>query len=347
MPIKSDYIIHKRSDKSDLYKCYEKMWWSGELKRWICISPEIIKTILNNPNFFVINHDIEKLVARFKIDVSYLAKVIQQLPVTQDGTAHKELRKRFALMLASRSDVVLAFFEKELTERLHQLINSKKEFDLSKDLLKPLVQETSLLLSDVAWLKSNKLDKLPTIFDETLTLTSRIELNQSIGEILEELKVNLDESECYFRIALFALGNDSLLSTISESLVSILLRNPDAVSSDITWDSQIPATGVPVIERISDIDIEISGNQIEKGQRVRLYLDSAGYIETSYPSYSALYFGSGAHTCLGMPIGTKIWTIVTDVFRKIDKRIVIAQLTYRKNDNVFNVYDEIMVSVYD
>jgi len=323
------------------------MWWSDELNRWICISPEIIKVILNNSDFFVINHNIEKLAARFKIDISHLAKVIQQLPVTHDGINHKELRKRFALMLASRSAIVLVFFEKELTERLNQLVNSKKEFDLSQDLLKPLVQATSLLLSDVAWLKSNKLDKLSTIFDETLTLTSRIELNQSIGEILEGLKVNLDEDECYFRIALFALGNDSLLSTLSESLVSIFLRNSETVCSYINWDSQIPATGVPVVERISGIDIEISGNQIKKGQRVRLYLDTAGYIETSHPSYSSLYFGSGAHTCLGMPIGTKIWGIVTDVFRKIDKRIEITQLTYRKNDNVFNIYDEIKVRVYD
>jgi cytochrome P450 len=347
MSIKSDYTIHKRSDKNDFYKNHEKMWWSDECARWICISPEIIKVILNNPNFFVITHNVEKLAVRFNIDISHLAKVIQQLPVTQNGMRHKELRKRFALVLASRSTVVLAFFEKEFANRLHHLIASKNEFDLSKDLLKPLVQESSLLLSDIAWLKNNKLDKLSTIFDETLSLKNRMELNQSVGEILEELKVNLDEEECYSRIAMFALGNDSILGTISESLVSVFLRNTETVSSNISWGNQIPATGVPVIERMAEIDIDIHGNKIKKGQRVRLYLDSAGYIETSYPSYSSIYFGSGSHTCLGMSIGTKIWTMVTDVFRRVDKKIEITQLIYRKNDNVFTIYDEINVRVYD
>jgi hypothetical protein len=39
--------------------------------------------------------------------------------------------------------------------------------------------------------------------------------------------------------------------------------------------------------------------------------------------------------------------MVTDVFRRVDKKIEITQLIYRKNDNVFTIYDEINVRVYD
>jgi hypothetical protein len=175
----------------------------------------------------------------------------------------------------------------------------------------------------------------------------KLQVNLSIGNIVEEVKQRLDKEDCYFRIALFALGNDSMLSTMSESTIAMIIKNPDVALSSFNWDIQIPATGIPVIERVANVDLELDGFQIKMGQRVRLYLDAAGYIQTDYPSYSSMYFGSGSHLCLGMSIGNQVWSLVTHYFKKSHKKIKITKLSYRKNDNVFNIYDEFKVRLYD
>jgi hypothetical protein len=249
MTVNSDYTIHRRSDKNQLYAGNEKFWWSDQLNRWICVSPEMIKKILNRPEFNVITHHHEKIAERFKVDISHISKVASYLPVTHDGVMHKELRKKFALMIASNSAEATSFFEKEFTTIVKQKIASNAVFDFCDEVLKPVIQKTSLILAGVEWLSNKNIDKLSTIFDETLILADRVELNLSVGDIVKELKQKLDDDECYFRIALFSLGNDSLLSTMSESLVLMAIKNPDTTLSNFNWDIQIPATGIPVIER--------------------------------------------------------------------------------------------------
>jgi hypothetical protein len=347
MSVNSDYIIHRRSDKSSLYASDEKFWWSEQLNRWICLNPEIAKNVLSMTEFNVITHNHEKIAERFNVDVSHISKVASYLPVTHDGLTHKELRKKFALMIASNSGDAVSFFEREFKSVVKKKAESNEEFDFFQEILKPVLQKTSLILSGIDWLSNKNIDRLSTIFDETLTLNDRIELNLSVGSLVDELKRKLADEDCYFRVALFALGNDSLLSTMSESLISMIIRNQDRVLSSFNWEPQIPATGIPVLERVANADVALSGFQIKKSQRIRLYLDSAGYINTNYPSYSSLYFGSGSHACLGMSIGNRIWSVVINSFVDVNKKIELRKLAYRKNDNVFNVYDEIKVRFYD
>lgn len=347
MTVNSDYIIHRRSDKCLLYVDYKKIWWSDQLSRWICVSPELIEKILKSSEFVVMHHAHQKIAERFNIDVSHLSKVSHYLPVTHDGPLHQALRKKFALMIAENSVDALNFFEKEFSDQIFRVMRLGGAFDLAQDILKPIVQKTSLILAGVEGIDNKKIDRLSTLFDETLRLPDRIDLNATIGRIADDLQYTMNEEECYFRIALFALGNDSLLSTICESMILMFIKNPDKPLSSFDWDSQIPATGVPVVERMANMDSEIGGYQIKKGQRVRLYLDAGGYVGTPYPSYSSIYFGAGAHACLGIPIGKKIWTTIVSRLAVISKKIEVTKLTYRENDNVFNIYDEIKVRVYE
>jgi len=347
MTVDSDYIMHRRSDKRLVYAGDQKFWWSDQLKRWICVNPEIIERILKSSEFIVINHQHQKIAERFNIDVSHLSKVAQYLPVTHDGAFHQALRKKFALMIAANSANAISFFEEEFNDQIKSVMNLAQTFDLCQDIIKPIVQKTSLILSGVDWLRIEDIDKFSTIFDETLTVADRIDLNGAIGRVAEQLQYRLNKEESYFRIALFALGNDSLLSTICESLVLMIIKNPDKMLSNFNWDNQIPATGIPVVERVANIDFEVDGYVVTKGQRVRLYLDSAGYAGTVYPIYSSIYFGAGAHTCLGMPIGKKVWTMILKCLARVDKKIELTKLTYRERDNVFNIYDEIKVRTYD
>jgi hypothetical protein len=94
-------------------------------------------------------------------------------------------------------------------------------------------------------------------------------------------------------------------------------------------------------------DNVIDGVNILSGQKVRLYLDAAGYQQSESPTYAQIYFGAGAHTCLGMPIGKKIWDVVKSRFEKVHKKLIINTMEYRTPDNVFNIYESIKVDIYD
>ena len=341
------YKLYKLPHKGELYPSFPSPIWSSPLTRWVSTNPRIIKEILNSPSFSVIKHEINKVEDKFHINLSHLVKLVKFLPVAQEGPEHKELRKKIALTIQKNSAKSIEFFESEFNHQFTHLLNSKSEIDLCQDLLLPVIQKTNQMISGAEKLNTKELNKISTVFDETLNLDKRIELNHSLEQIIQVLNDDFELEDCYFRIALFALGNDSALSTLSESMIHVFMKNPDQTLSSINWNEQIPVTGVPVIERVCLTDVDIDGTFFKKNQRVRLYLDAAGYQGDGCPHHSPLYFGSGSHLCLGMPIATKMWTVIISACSKVHKKIEVLEIKPRKNDNVFNVYEAIKIKIYD
>ena len=241
----------------------------------------------------------------------------------------------------------MEFFKSEFNHQFTQLLSTKEEIDLCKDLLSPVIQKTNQIISETEKIQGQALNKVSTVFDETLNIENRVELNHTLEKIIKELHKDFELDDCYFRIALFALGNDSALSTISESMINILIKHPNQLLSSIDWDEQMPATGVPVIERVCLSDIDLGGISFKKSQRIRLYLDAAGYEDGGCPHHSPLYFGSGSHLCLGMPMAMKMWSIIVATCSHMKKKIEVTEIKPRKNDNVFNVYETIKLKIYD
>jgi len=343
----SDYLLHKEKDKNILYKNNKSLWWSQELNRWMCTHPDTIKLILNDANYTVHDYRIDSILERFNFELQHVAKLVAYFPIAKNGEAHKAIRKRAALEILKNSDDALVAFTCTLDSKM-QLLASNQSADLVKDILKPSLIASLLVLSGIKNLApSISFDSLSQILDETMSLNKRIKINQIISEIMNALPEAMSEDDKYFRISLLALGSDSLIGTITESVAYILSKNQDKLCSSIEWDSEIPSTGVPVIERMSIRDNLMGGVQVLSGQRVRLYLDSAGYQQSESPSYAQLYFATGVHTCLGMPIGRKIWDIVKSRFEKVAKKLIIQAAEYRSPDNVFNIYESIKVDIYD
>ena len=107
-----------------------------------------------------------------------------------------------------------------------------------------------------------------------------------------------------------------------------------------------PSTGIPVVERFANEESNEYGVNISKGQRVRMYLDAAGYISSEHSQYSQLFFAAGSHLCPGMAFGNDIWKIIRDELNAINKKVNIENVSYRKTDNVFNTYESITLSFY-
>jgi len=343
----SDYLLHKDKNKNILYKNNKSLWWSPELNRWMCTNPDIIRLILNDANYAVHDYKIDTILERFNFELQHVAKLVAYFPIAKNGEAHKAIRKRSAVEILKNSDAALEAFTTKLDSKM-KLLSGNQSADIVKDILKPSLIASLLVLSGIHNLApSISFDSLSQILDETTSLNKRIKINKIIAEILSALPVDMSDDDKYFRISLLALGSDSLIGTITESVAYILSKNQDKLCSDIAWDSEIPSTGVPVIERMSINDNLMGGVNVLSGQRVRLYLDSAGYQQSELPSYAQIYFATGVHTCLGMPIGRKIWDIVKSRFEKVHKKLIISNMEYRTPDNVFNIYESIKVGIYD
>lgn len=346
MKIRSDYLLHKWPNKRDVYKD-NSLWWSSELHRWMCSNPQLIERILKSQDFIVHDYKIDSLAAKFNIDLCYIRKLLPYFPLAINDDSHKVTKKRFANEISKNSDLAINLFAR-LIERNITTITANESIDLVGDVLLPPLKSFILAtagLNDYG--SSVEFDSLTQILDDGLSLKRRFELNNDILRILNLLPESMPEDEKYFRISILALGSDSLIGTITESIVCILSANIGRLCCDIEWDSAFPATGVPVIERISTREFRVEDKVIAQNQRVRLYLDAAGYDQSIMPSYSQLYFGSGAHACPGMHIGRNIWEILISNFKKVHKKLDIKTLEYRSPDNIFNIYNKILVNVHD
>jgi cytochrome P450 len=125
---------------------------------------------------------------------------------------------------------------------------------------------------------------------------------------------------------------------------SILDVDVDKALSQINWDKDLPATSIPFTERVLEKDKIIQGQQLKSGQRIRLYLDAAGYLQKGV-AYSELYFGAGSHTCIGKSFSKELWTVFTKCLSKVDLRLQIIKSTRKDHDYFFNGYYQLAVNV--
>ncbi|MDO9150691.1 MAG: hypothetical protein Q7U33_04855 [Methylotenera sp.] len=344
----SDYTIHRRQDKLSIYQQKEKLWWSNELNRWICTDAALIKAILANRQFEVPTYSVEKIIERIPVDLEHNITLVKYFPVALEGEAHKAIRKRHARQLMLNGDAALESFNLNFTIKLQALQDEAGiVFNLHDDLLMPSIQHFFAILLDIEFSKLSFSDSISQILDETLPLTKRIKINHIIAELINSLPDDLSLDEKYFRVSMLALGVDSLLGTLTESIVNVLLTHPGQALSNMSWPSDISVTGVPVIERILTQPLNLEGQAFQAGQRFRLYLDATGYADSDEPSYSQLYFGAGRHVCLGMPIGKKIWSLIAAAFANTHSTIQLHDVSRREFDNVFNIYNTIKVSFHD
>ena len=340
------YRLYKNQDKELIYKATETLVYAEQLKRWVSTHPDTIKKILCDERFSVIFYDFEKIATRFDIAMDEMIKVRPYIPLCFDGPKQIDLRKKIALLIAQKSDDALLFFENQIEAKLNHLMKDNAIFDIQGDVLKPIIQNTIIRLANCKNSKHINIDSLASIFDETASISSRKSLNDTIYQCKINLEKN-DDDDIYFKVAFISMGIDSTLGTLSESLLSVLIKNRSIKLSEIDWPYQIPSTGVPVIERVANTDLEINKIQIAKGDRVRLYLDAAGYQNETPPNYTSLYFGSGNHACLGASISKKLWMIFIKHLSRFHVDMTIEEILPRPNDNVFNTYDSIKVKIYE
>lgn len=342
----SDYQLHQRADKAQLYQP-GKLWWSDEIKRWMCTDAETMRRILLDPAFHVMSYSQEKIAQRLGIPLDHVTRMVGYFPLALDGEAHKHLRKRHAAAIAQATDAALQAFSQTLADRLQHCLDAQQPVDLAQQALRPAVCAFIAALAGIDAPHLAHGDSLSQVLDETLSIPTRRRMDQTIAELAANLPGGMADEEKYFRIAMVALGTDSLLGTLTESLHQLLTRHAGMRLSAMPWPEAPPATGVPVIERMATERRDFLGARIAPDQRVRLYLDAAGYGAGAPPAFQPLYFGAGRHVCLGMAVAKQVWKILTTQLARVERTCDMLRAAYREHDNVFNLYKTLEVSIHE
>jgi cytochrome P450 len=343
----SHYQLHRQPGRQQIYQREGGIWWSQQLRRWMVSEPDLIAEVLRSSAFAGHSYDVSAVMSRFGVDLHHLEQLSLQFPLAFEGDRHRALRKKFSAEIAGNTAAALAAFEQELVERLQVLLVAGKRFCAMQDLLAPatLCAVTRLAGLDLAPFAG--LQTIPLLFDDTISLSKRVQVNAAVDTLYNATGDVMLADEKYFRIAILALSANTLLGSLGESLTQVLARNRGVALCIMLFDADFPATGLPLIEKRAVRDCVLAGRLIKAGDRLRLFLDSAGFARSAAPAFSELYFAAGKHKCPGMNFSRRCWRLLAGQMARSNLKLRLDAAEHRKGDNVFNLAEKIEVSVHE
>lgn len=342
----SHLLIHRSPAKWDFYNTPQPIFWSTELKCWITCDPETIVSILKNRSFSVVDykHETANISQTLGVDFQATEQFLEHAPLAHEGKHHAALRKEMAVEIRERTEAALAEYSEFCHTRISAIFGTAGRFNAVSELFAPCVFKLMSELSGVH-LETNDNVSPTQVFDRSLSVNRRKQINSLIGQINEQAGREFPAEIAGLRAAILVIGSDSLLGSLAESFCYEIARNAAKRLSDIAWDQKIPVTAVPYIERIASKAVEIGTSHIGEHQRVRIYLDVFKSSTAGDTAGIENYFGSGRHVCLGKIVSQKAWQILTAELSQIKKKIKIGKVEYRAADYLFNFPAVIEVDV--
>jgi hypothetical protein len=335
-------------ERTHIFRENGGFWWNNELQCWMASDPRLIVKILEDNNFSVHAYNFAEIAERLHISFPHQKLLRAYLPVAIDGEDHKVLRRRFNEEISRNTSRALAVFDEHFISRISTLLETKtsSRFCVVQDLLKAPIRSGNTAIAGIESCDVKDLENLSLFFDGNLSVKRRQYIEQLIEALVKQLPTTMSTNEKYFRIALLTFNMSSLLGSISESFAVVVKRNGGAKLKDMDWDLELPATGLPMIERRAIASRTISGKKIKAGDLVQLFVDVDVYDQKRGSRYSDLYFAAGPHKCPGMNYSRRVWNILARHMKTIEKRLSIRSIAYRHNDRIFNFIDRFEVEQY-
>ncbi|MGI0085652.1 MAG: hypothetical protein ACREBQ_11275, partial [Nitrososphaerales archaeon] len=306
--------------------------------------PSTITSILKMKEFSAIYYkqDTCKLAHRIGAELSNVERTLDYIPLAQEGSRHLTLRKEMAIQLSRQAEAALHAFNELAQENTASAFMREKIVDVVSEVFGPCVSKLMFELSGIRLTKHNDEVSPTQLFDKFLSVNRRKLIDEELATMLGDAIANWTSDEAGRRVGMVVLGSDALLGSIGESFVHSISSNPEKPLNEIDWPKTLPITAVPYVERIAACPVELASARVQKGQRVRVYLDAFGFNGVEYQES---YFGAGRHTCIGKAISQRAWAIVTSHLQKVRKRVSVSTVKYRASDYVFNCPISIEVSV--
>ena len=339
----SDYLLQKYPERAKLYEEHGGIWWSTEIKRWMVSHPLLLAEVMESEDFAVPSYDVGAIRDRLNIDLAHLDKLRAHFPLAAEGEAHVALRQKMAREIAANTAGALERFERKFAQALSgvQACASGSRFCLVRELFQPALKDANLRLAGINDDVAEDIEAIPQLFDDTISLKARINIDAIVGRIAAGLPADMGPDERYFRTAIVALNANTLLGSILQSFVATVSAHPGMPLAAMPWAAELPATGLPLIEKKAVRDTTLGGHAIKKGDRLRLFVEAGGYRHGQGPSYSDLYFAVGPHQCPGKSFSRQIWKLAAKHLSGVDRKIALTHMEYRSRDHVFNLYQRL------
>ena len=234
------------------------------INSWVVIDPSDCEAILRIPDLRPGTADIANahraMESRYGYTFDTLNTIFPHIPLCAHGAEHREVRRRMATVLAERRGAVLVELDRLIEEAL-VVLKPGTQIELMTTLVTPLVRSVLCTLAGARLGDENSLELVSVIFDRLIGFRKR----QKLDAALHALRLKMREAPLWEKteeeesayLALFVLGNDTLGGSFGESLYQILRRNPGKRFSEISYPDIPNESGVPYVERISEICVRV------------------------------------------------------------------------------------------
>jgi cytochrome P450 len=322
--------------------------WVPSLGCWCVFSAADIAFVLKSRAFVVTDFtDVHrKLEQRVGINLAAAVKVLGHVAIAHEGERHAGIRKDTARVLTADLAAVKQGTAAAARATVQKICRPGASVDLVQELVRPVCDAMfeSLLGAGPAAGPDGGVSA-SQLFDIYLGLNRRVKVNAEAAAMLDAFAAAGDKlkSSPAHAVGLRMLGYDSIVGSLGCSLLRVL-READAAARlcDLRFPPQLPATGVPYIERFAAQDCQLDGAQIRTGDRVRLYLDDAAVASVE----PRPFFGKGRHSCLGEELSTWLWQTLSAELGELPLSWTIEKAERRRPDWVFVYYSRIVVRLH-
>jgi hypothetical protein len=311
---------------------------------WVLVRRKAVAIVLKSTDFVTVDlaDTYRTMEQKIGIDCSAIIRIFQHSANANEGDRHAVIRKDLARVV--NDDMVST--KRRTAGAVQRLIAERfaapAVLDLVQDIIEPICDALFDSLLGIERPVQCKDGISPSqIFDRHLGLNRRREINAKARDMVEGFSTagGLKTSPDY-AAALSIVGYDSIAGSLGGSLLEMLRQGQGAHLCDLTFPRLLPVTAVPYVERLAIKDRTLSGQRINEGDRVRLYLDAGCPAEQG--ASGRPYFGKGRHSCLGEEVSTWLWQTLTAELSRVPFVCTIESATRRKPDWVFVYYSSIV-----
>lgn len=316
----------------------DEPFWSGRTKSWIIVDPNQVNFALRSNKFNVVEHgkQFQTAAKKLEIDLAALVKIFPHVPLSLNGQEHQKQRRIFATNLMKNVNHALAEFRSSFGHLLREKLSCGDSFDIAGDVIFP---STLNAFSALTGIPSNILARA---FNSEISISQAISrpqlLNKTRLEIMNAMAQELlnHTHDDVPKVVLAVVGFEPFRSTISY-LTSDELKCAKLTRLDRhAFHPKPHVSGLPYTERICIEESNIGSQIIKKGDWLTVYLGAFSGCPFVNASFGSLFFGAGAHLCLGKKFTEDAWKIVADELARVEHGLEVISENYKPIDFVFH-----------